>query len=115
MGPIPSEFSSENKTLRSEFNIPNNLLDNEDTFNILLKVKNNATLYIDLNGKGKVVPDKDGLNLFSLIGIILIFIIGIIMILVLRKIILRLFIKNKVNSENIEKRKFIDFIKLIEI
>ena len=115
LGPIPSEFSSENKTLSSEFNIPNNLLDNEETFNILLKVKNNATLYIDLNGKGKVVPDKDGLNLFSLIGIILIFIIGIIMILVLRKIILRLFIKNKVNSENIEKRKFIDFIKLIEI
>ena len=48
LGAIPKETIYDSKNIISEFNVPNEILDDDETFNILVRVKNNATLYVEI-------------------------------------------------------------------
>ena len=116
LGAIPKETIYDSKNIISEFNVPNDILDDDETFNILVKVKNNATLYVELNqGKGK--GDLNGsLPLWLSVILKTLFIFGVlILFFVLIIIIYRCIKKRNFKTQIIEKRKFSDFFQLIEM
>ena len=115
MGPIPDEINLENTNTISVFNMPNELLDNDETFNILLKVKNEATLFVDLNGNEIEEPNSTTLSIWTIVAIIGVSIIGILMAIIFITMVLNYFRKYRVSSGNIEKKTFIDFMQLIEV
>ena len=95
--------------------MPNDLLDNEETFNILLKVNNNANLFVDLNDNDLVNPDKFSLPIWAYAAITVVIIIAIFMAVILLRIILKCFNKEQVSSADIEKKKHFNFMQLIEV
>ena len=115
MGPIPDEINLENTNTISIFSMPNELLDNDETFNILLKVKNEATLFVDLNGNEIEEPNNTTLSIWTIVAIIGVSIIGILIVIIFIRMFLNYFRKYRVSSGNIEKKTFIDFMQLIEV
>ena len=115
LGAIPDELDVESTDISSVYNMPNELLDNDETFNILLKVKNKATLYVELNDNEIDNPNRFALPAWTFIAIIAVIVIGILMVILFVKMILKCFRKGNVSSENIEKKKFFDFMQLIEV
>ena len=115
LGYIPKETIYNSKNIISEFNVPNDQLDMDETFNILLMVKNNATLFVELN-QGKRKGDyKGNLSLWLSVIIKILFILGVFTGFVVLIIIYRCIKKRKFNSQIIGKKKFSDFFQLIEI
>ena len=115
MGPIPDEINYESTNIISEYNMPNELLDKDETFNILLKANNNANLFIDLNDNDLDNPDKFSLPIWAYVALAVVIIIAIFMAIILLRIILKCFNKEQVSSANIEKKKHFNFMQLIEV
>ena len=96
--PLPNEIEFNKKSISSEFTIPNDNLINDETFNILLKSKNNFTLKVEIN------KDDNGLPLWVLIAIIVTVVLISVLIIF---IILRVCRKGNGEDDNIEKGKLL--------
>jgi len=96
--PLPNEFSFNQKSISSEFTLPNDKLINDETFNILFKSKTNFTLKVELN------KDDNGLPLWALIAII---VSGVLISVLIIFIIVKYCRKRHDEDNNIEKEKLL--------
>ena len=82
--------------------VPNDNLADDETFNILINLDNNATLKVELSKKDDPKKDEggEGLPTWALIVII---VVGILVLIVLIIIIIKCTRKNHISADNIEK------------
>ena len=94
IGLLPEEENLNCTSINSEFIVPNVKINEDETFDILFKIKNNATLILKIEKDDNDEPNGDGFPLWVLIIIIgaLLIIIAIIIIIIIKK--------NKNNKDN---------------
>ena len=94
IGLLPEEETLNCTSINSEFIVPNEKINEDETFDILFKIKNNATLILKIEKDDNDEPNGDGFPLWVLIIIIgaLLIIIAIIIIIIIKK--------NKNNKDN---------------
>ena len=100
----PYEIKMSRKIFNTEFLVPNEQLINDETFNILIRSKNNATLSVKLS---KITDDKNEEG-FPSWAIILIIVVGVLVLVVVILIIMRFTRKNRIDADDIEKGKLLN-------
>ena len=98
----PPQTSSSSNFYITDYLVPNDQLADDETFNILINLKSNATLSVKLSKKEDPKKDEDdgGLPTWALIVII---VGGILLLIVLIIIIIKCTGKNKITADSIEK------------
>ena len=98
----PPKISLNSNFYITDYLVPNDNLADDETFNILINLNNNATLKVELNKKDDPKKDEggEGLPTWALIVII---VVGILVLIVLIIIIIKCTRKNHISADNIEK------------